>query len=113
MLDLWDHGEILMVLEGQFLAVEEFEMSIEKDTVTTSSFQKKRVVPKSQKITARIVTPSKFVSNRAIPRGITRLYNQKHRIDFTKPYICSVTRYEDSIEIEFSAEDYGVTVNWK
>jgi len=113
MLDLWDHGKILMVLEGQFLKVEEFEMSIERDRATTATFGKSRVVPMSQKISIRVVTSSKFVSNRAIPRGITRLYNQKHRIDFTKPYICSVTRYEDSTEIEFSAEDYDVTVNWK
>jgi len=116
MLDLWDHGPLLMVIAGQFVEVADFSMSIEQDSqavVQSSSF----VEDTGQQVTARrisvsIETRSQFTHSHKVNSGTIRLYSRKHEMLFEDAIISQWETDGDSMCIEFVATDYEAAGNW-
>lgn len=116
MLDLYDHGPLLMVVAGQFIEADSFSMNVDHqvDQVNfANSIESKSVVNASQ-ITLSIETSSPFTypSNEQV--SDIRLWNNKHELLFENGIIakCTGMAEDGPRTIEIVCTDYEASTDW-
>ncbi|AGM11375.1 hypothetical protein M199_gp045 [Halogranum tailed virus 1] len=114
MLDLFDHGPLLMVINGQFVAVDDLSLNIERDydTVHSSHFDEGQVVQTGSTISVSLTTKSAFKHSGVPDCETIRLYNKKHELLFKDSIISQWTYDGDVMEIEFVSMDYDASDDW-
>lgn len=114
MLDLFDHGPLLMVIGGQFVAVESLSMSIDKqfDTIHRSDSLEGQDIQTGSTISVSLETKSTFKYSGAPDSETIRLYNRKHELLFNNAMISTWTYDGETMEIEFLSTDYDASDDW-
>lgn len=118
MLDLYDHGPLLMVVAGQFIEADSFSMNVghQVDQMTTATSLESKPVVSASQITLSIETSSPFTypSNEQI--SDVRLWNNKHEMLFKNGIIakCDGTPIaeDESCTIEIVCTGYDVADDW-
>jgi len=111
-LDLFDHGPVLMVVEGQLIQPESLSISINVES-SSDFYGEPRVTTSHNAITATIETTSDISITNTFEQKRIYLYNTKHKIIFESSYISNVATYsEGRTTIECNATDYSVSTGW-
>ena len=111
-LDLFDHGPVLMVVEGQLIQPESLSISINVDS-SSDFYGEPRVTTSHNTITAIIETASDISITNTFEQKRIYLYNTKHKLIFESSYISNVdTDSYGYTKIECNAVDYSVSTGW-
>jgi hypothetical protein len=110
-MDLFDHGPLLMVIGGQLLQADSLSICI---NVTNNNPTHEVWHPSTHNtITVTLTTSSDITPTHSITLKSIYLFNNKHKLIFEEAYVSEMEQNEDgSTTIELDAYDYSVTTGW-
>jgi len=110
-MDLFDHGPVLMVIEGQLIQADSLSICI--DVTNSNNPMVEAWHPSTYNtITATLETRSDITITHSIAPKKIYLFNNKHKVVFEDATISSYHRDGEDTELTFEAEDYTPSVNW-
>lgn len=111
-MDLFDHGPVLMVIEGQLIQADSLSICI--DVTNSNDPMVEAWHPSTYNtITATLETRSDITITHSIAPKKIYLFNNKHKVVFEEAYVSEFERNTDgSTKIELDAHNYSVTTGW-
>lgn len=111
-MDLFDHGPVLMVIGGQLIKVDSLSISFELFNSIVGWVEGSCDSITHNAISVSLDTESNFKHCGGMDTGDILLFNNKHKIVFEEATISSYHRDGEDTELTFEAEDYTPSVDW-
>lgn len=116
MMDLFDHGPILAIVDGRWTELQNVSMSINRDVTTVSTIELE-TTPIVNAIDIKIdCVMDKDVAYKASDDTVMSsvyIFTHKHDIQLSEPFVFIQQKNDDTADVTIRCTDYSVKHDWK